>query len=76
MVSQIRRFRDMSYRLLFAKPTRAEALKEIRLYNTSPIFKIRKYRIIKYKLTIPKKHRAKEFKDLTYAYAVYGIYHG
>jgi len=73
MVSKFRKFDGLTYKLLFSKPTKAEALKEIKLFNTSPSFRIRKYRIVKYKLTMPKKDRAKEFKNLTHVYAVYGI---
>lgn len=72
MVSAFRKFNGEWFKCQIIKPTKASALKEVKLYRTSAIYRLKKYRIVKVKLTTPNKDRAKEFKNLKFAYALYG----
>ena len=69
MVSKYRKFGGERFELQFIATTKRNALKEVKLRNSSPSFRMKKYRIVPVSAM---KMDADRFSLVKTAYAIYG----
>lgn len=69
MVSKYRKFNNERFELQYIATTKSNALKEVKMRNESPSFKMRKYRIVPVDAS---KMDADRFFGVKTAYAIYG----
>ena len=71
MISKYRKFDGERLELQHIATTKSNALKEVRMRNKSPSFRMRKYRIVPVDAS---KMDAERFFGVKTAYAIYGRY--
>lgn len=71
MVSKYRKFGNERFELQHIATTKRNAIREIKLRNTSPSFRIKKYRIVP---VDARKMDDERFFGVRTAYAIYGRY--